>query len=299
LAHLQGPVDPAMPPNVCLTARTAHLPYSDPGSPGYLGLAYAPFTPSGSDLANMTLARGVSWDRLGNRQSLLRSFDHLRRDLDAEGGVEGADALTQRAFEILTSSKIAEALDVSREDPKLRAKYGHGSPQQVDDAGPRYNDQFLMARRLVEAGARCVSLAFGSWDMHGGIFPRYRDQLRMLDQALTALIEDIHNRGLDRDVSVVAWGEFGRTPRINKDAGRDHWAPVGNALLAGGGMRTGQIIGSTNRLGEVPKDRPLKFQNVFATLYHNLGIDPSRTLMNRSGRPMYLLDEREPVPGLV
>jgi hypothetical protein len=299
IAKFQGAVDPAMPPNICLTERTYHRPYSDPGSPGYLGLKYAPFTPSGPDLANMTLARGVSWDRLGDRKSLLRSFDHLRRDLDTEGMIEGTDAFTQRAFEILTSTKVAEALDVSREDPRLRAKYGHGSPKQIDDAGPRYNDQFLMARRLVEAGARCVSLAFGSWDMHGGIFPRYDQQTRMLDQALTALIEDLHARGLDQDVTVLCWGEFGRTPRINSSAGRDHWAPVGHALLACGGMRAGQVIGSTNRLGERPKDRPLKFHNVFATLYHNLGIDPSQTIVNRAGRPMYLLDDREPIPELV
>ena len=161
----------------------------------------------------------------------------------------------------------------------------------VDDGGPCCNDQFLMARRLVEAGVRCVTLAFGRWDYHSHNFAQCRERLPKLDRALSALIEDLHDRGLDKDVSVVVWGEFGRTPRINAKGGRDHWPSVSCALLAGGGMRTGQVIGSTNRLGEVPKDRPVTVQSVFATLYHNLGIDPSTAVPNHAGRPMYLLDE--------
>ena len=164
---------------------------------------------------------------------------------------------------------------MSREDPRLRAKYGFGDMKNVDDGGPCCNDQFLMARRLVEAGVRCVTLGFGRWDFHGNNFGQCRAYLPKLDQALSALVEDLHARGLDKDVSVVVWGEFGRTPKINKDAGRDHWPRVSCALLAGGGMRTGQVIGSTDRLAEAPKDRPVTFQNVFATLYHNLGIDPA------------------------
>jgi uncharacterized protein (DUF1501 family) len=125
-------------------------------------------------------------------------------------------------------------------------------------------------------------------------------QLAKFDQAITALIEDLHARGLDQDVSVVAWGEFGRTPRINKDAGRDHWPQVSCCLLAGGGMRTGQVIGSTNRLGEVPQDRPVHYQEVFATLYHRLGIDVSTaTIPDFSGRPQFLLDRHEPIKELI
>ena len=196
----------------------------------------------------------------------------------------GMDTFTRQAFDILTSSKLVDALDVTKEDPRLRAKYGIGDMKNVDDGGPCCNDQFLMARRLVEAGARCVTIAFGRWDYHSDNFGQCRERLPKLDTALSALIEDLHARGLDKDVSVVVWGEFGRTPKINKDAGRDHWPPVSCALLAGGGMRTGQVIGPTNRLGEVPKDRPVTFQNVFATLYHNLGISPGTTL-SRPQRP--------------
>jgi len=201
---------------------------------------------------------------------------------------------------VLTSSKLVEALNVDKEDPRLRDRYGRGSPQNIDDAAPRWMDQFLMARRLVEAGVRCVTLAFGIWDMHGGNFSRLRQQLPMLDQGVAALVRDLHERGLDKDVSVVVWGEFGRTPRINKDAGRDHWPQASCALLAGGGMRTGEVIGSTNRLGEVPHDRPVHYQNVFATLYHNLGIDVSATtIADQSGRPQYLLDLHEPIREII
>lgn len=161
-------------------------------------------------------------------------------------------------------------------------------------------DQFLMARRLVEAGVRCVTLSFGSWDRHGGNFARLPEQLAKFDQGITALVQDLHDRGLQNDVSVVAWGEFGRTPRINSSAGRDHWPQVSCALLAGGGMRTGQVIGSTNRLGEVPKDRPVHYQNVFATLYRQLGLDPkTTTIPDLSGRPQYLLDVCEPISELI
>jgi uncharacterized protein (DUF1501 family) len=161
-------------------------------------------------------------------------------------------------------------------------------------------DQFLMARRLVEAGVRCVTLSFGSWDRHGQNFERLPTQLAQFDQGITGLIADLHERGLNDDVSVVAWGEFGRTPRINPGGGRDHWPQASCALLAGGGMRMGQVIGSTNRLGEVPQDRPIHYQDVFATLYRQLGIDvQTATIPDPSGRPQYLLDRRETIRELV
>ncbi len=157
-----------------------------------------------------------------------------------------------------------------------------------------------MARRLVEAGVRCVTLSFGSWDRHGQNFERLPEQLNKLDLGITALVEDLHARGLEKDVSVIAWGEFGRTPRINAGGGRDHWPQASCALLAGGGMRMGQVIGSTNRLGEVPQDRPIHYQDVFATLYHQLGIDVNHaTIIDQRGRPQYLLDRREIVRELV
>jgi hypothetical protein len=298
MSKLHGPVNGVVPAFVGLSPKMGHMPWADNGSPGYLGLSHAPFTPNGEDLSNMRPA-GLTLGRLGSRKMLLGALDGLRRDLDTQGTIEGMDTFTRRAFEILTSSRLAEALDVTREDPRLRAKYGYGDMNPVDDGGPCCNDHFLMARRLVEAGVRCVTLGFGRWDYHSNNFGQCRQRLPKLDTALSALVEDLHQRGLDKDVSVVVWGEFGRTPKINPQAGRDHWPAVSCALLAGGDIRTGQVIGATNRLGEVPKDRPVTFQNVFATLYHNVGIDPATSLPDKAGRPMYLLDEFEPIPELI
>jgi uncharacterized protein (DUF1501 family) len=161
-------------------------------------------------------------------------------------------------------------------------------------------DHFLMARRLVEAGARCVTMAFGRWDTHSENFKQNKVRMAKLDQGLAALLDDLRARGMEHDVSVVVWGEFGRTPRVNKDAGRDHWSPVSMAMLAGGGMRTGQVIGSTEKDAGHAKDRPIHFQQVFATLYHNLGIDlTSTTIPDLNGRPQYLAEVQTPVRELV
>jgi hypothetical protein len=297
VSKLQGPVDPSVPPFVGLTIKTKHDPYCNPGFPGFLGAAHAPFQPQGEGMANMRL-NGISLERLRDRKALLASFDQTRRQFDELDVYRGVDSLTRKALDVLTSSKLVEALDVEREEPAVRDRYGRGSadPAFGEDAGPHWMDQFLMARRLVEAGVRCVTLSFGSWDRHHSNFIRLPEQLAKFDQGISALIEDIYRRGLDQDVSVIAWGEFGRTPRINKDGGRDHWPQVASCLLAGGGMRMGQVIGSTNRLGEVPQDRPIHFQEVFATLYRQLGIDVSRaTITDNTGRPQYLVDHREPI----
>lgn len=299
LSKLEGPVDRAVPPFVGLAPSMGHSPWADPGSPGFLGKAHAPFKPDGQAMKNMTLA-GVSLDRLRDRKSVLAGLDRFRRDADAQGSMDAMDAFTGRAFDVLTSSRLAEALDIEKEDVALRDRYGRGSATKVADGGPRLLDQFLMARRLIEAGVRCVTLAFSRWDWHGNNFGRGKEDMPMLDQGVTALIEDLENRDMLDDVSVVVWGEFGRTPRINKGAGRDHWPAVSCALLAGGGMKVGQVIGETNRLGEVPKERPVHFQEVFATLYHNLGIDAgTTTIADHSGRPQFLTDIRKPMPELV
>ena len=300
LSKLEGPVNPSMPPFVGMAPAMGHKPWSDPGQPGYLGIPHSPFKPSGPGKADMVL-EGVSLERLSSRRSLLSSFDRFRRMSDSSGLMEGMDAFSQQAFGILTSSKLASALDINQESPKIRERYGKGKPGNVADGGPRLMEQFLMARRLVEAGVRCVTLAFSRWDWHGGNFTRGREDMPMLDQGVTALVEDLHQRGLDKDVSVVVWGEFGRTPKINKAAGRDHWPKVSCAMLAGGGMRTGQVIGSTNRLGEEAKDRPVHFQDVHATLYHQLGINPATTTTtDLSGRPHYLVDRQyEPLKEVI
>jgi hypothetical protein len=301
VSKLQGSIDPAVPPFVGLTTKTGHAPYSNPGLPGFLGPAHAAFQPDSEGMANMKLD-GVSLEQLRNRRSLLASFDRFRRLVDTDTKLQSVDALTRKAFDVLTSSQLVEALDLEREPSSLRDRYGRGSsaPAFGEDAGPHWMDQFLMARRLVEAGVRCVTLSFGSWDRHGQNFERLPSQLDKFDQGITALVEDLHARGLDQDVSVIAWGEFGRTPRINPGGGRDHWPQASCALVAGGGMRMGQVIGSTNRLGEVPHDRPVHYQDVFATLYHQLGIDVNTaTITDPNGRPQYLLDRRDPIPELL
>jgi hypothetical protein len=301
VSKLCGPTQPSIPPFVGLSPKMITMPWADPGQPGYLGIAHSPFRPSADGQQDMVLG-GISLDRLHDRQSLLGSFDRFRRETDAAGSMAGLDAFQQQALGILTSNRLAEALDLEREDARVRDRYGYGSPKPAGygDAGPLLNTYFLTARRLVEAGVRCVTLAYGRWDWHGRphgtTFENSREHMPMLDQGLTALVEDLHQRGLDRDVAVVVWGEFGRTPKINPQGGRDHWPPVSCALLAGGGLRTGQVIGSTNRLGEYAKDRPVTYQEVFATLYHHLGIDVNTaTVPDLSGRPQYLVDHVQPL----
>jgi hypothetical protein len=300
LSKLRGSVVPGMPPYVGLAPPMGHMPWADNGQPGFLGPAHAPFKPSGDGRGDMIL-NGITLDRLSDRQSLLASFDRFRRQADASGVMDGIDSFNQQAFGVLTASRLAEALDIEREDVRVRDRYGRGVPQHRDDGGPRLLDQFLAARRLVEAGVRCVTLAFSRWDWHGANFKQGREDMPMLDQGLTALIEDLEQRGLDKDVTVVCWGEFGRTPQVNKDAGRDHWPNVSMAVLAGGGLRTGQVIGQTTKHAEEPKDRPVHFQEVFATLYHALGIDPHATTVNDlTHRPQYLVDAgHDALPELV
>jgi len=290
LSKLQGPVNKSMPPFIGLSPKMGHMPWADAGTPGFLGVSHAPFKPDGAGKDDMVLS-GVTLERLSDRRTLLGSFDKMRRDLDTSGLMDGLDTFNEQAFGLLTSSRLLEALDISREDAKVRASYGKGDPKNRDDGGPKLMEQFLVARRLVEAGARCVTLAFSRWDHHSKNAEALRQDLPLLDQGVSALIDDLYNRGLEKDVSVIVWGEFGRTPIINKTGGRDHWPNVSCGLMFGGGIRTAQIIGSTDRLGGEAKDRPVQFGEVFATLYHNLGIDVNRaTVTDLTGRPQYLVD---------
>jgi hypothetical protein len=299
VAKLEGSVDPSVPPFVGLAERTQHLPWSDPGRVGFLGPAYAAFKPSGPDLANMVL-NPANRDQLPNRKELLSSFDALRGGLERDGTLRTADLHTARAMDVLLSSKLVDALDISKESPKTRERYGDGKPYQFQyDGAPTVNEQLLMARRLVEAGVRVVTLSYGRWDSHGKNFDLVRDHGAKLDQCLTALVDDLDVRGMLDDVTVIAWGEFGRTPKVNDQAGRDHWPQVSGAILAGGGMKTGQVIGATNRLGEFATARPVTFGEVFATLYHNLGLNPmTHTVTDPTGRPQHLADG-VPLPELV
>lgn len=298
LSYLQGPVDSSIPPFIGLSPQMGHRPWADPGEPGYLGLPHAPFTPFQSGESSLT-PEGLTIDRLSGRKTLRQQLDSLRREIDRTGALEGMDTFNQRAFDILGSSRLSEALDVSREDPRLRAKYGIGDMQNVDDGGPCCMDHFLMARRLVEAGARCVTIGFGRWDYHDNNFGQCRERLPKLDMALSSLIDDLDARGRLDDTTIIVWGEFGRTPQVNGQAGRDHWPQNNCAILAGGALKTGQVIGTTTKDAGLPKDRPITFQEVFATLYHTLGINPDSTVPDRGQRPMRLLDQLEPIRELV
>lgn len=299
VSKLQGHVDPAVPPFVGLAERSSHVPWSDCGSAGFLGASHGAFKPDGPGIENMKL-NGISLERLQDRKRLLTSLDAMRRDIDTSGVIEGMDAFNQRALDVLTSSKLVDALDISKESPETIARYGDGKPYQFQyDGVATRNDHLLIARRLIEAGVRVVSLSFGRWDSHSKNFDMVRDHGGKLDQCLSALVEDLESRGMLDDVSIVVWGEFGRTPKINKEAGRDHWSPVSCAWLAGGGIRPGQVIGETNRLGEYATLRPVHVQEVIATLYHNLGINVSTTtLPDPTGRPQFLV-EHEPIRELI
>lgn len=274
VAKLQGPSASGAPPYVSYNM----------GYPGFLGPVYKPYQPQGGDLR---LVGGMTADRLESRTNLLSSLDRIRRDLDGSGQMNAFDSFTQRAVDVVTSGQVADALDLNKEDVKIRERYG------------RDGNMFLTSRRLIEAGVRVVTFDWGGWDTHGQNFTQLKTQLPKLDRAMSALLQDLSERGLDKDVTVVMWGEFGRTPRVNSGAGRDHWSRVAMGFLAGGGMKLGQVIGESSRYAEEAKDRPVHLQEVFATLYHNLGIDPTTKVLDPSGRPQYLVDHRPPIRELV
>ncbi len=255
--------------------------------PGFLGVAHRPFTPGGPSTENLRLAGGVTAARLDDRKDLLASFDTVRRDLDTKGAMNGMDSFNQRAFDMVASGTVRKALELKNEDPRTKERY-------------KGVEHFLTARRLVESGVGCVTLSYGGWDTHENNFKTLKTQLPVLDRGIANLVQDLHDRGMSDDVVVVVWGEFGRTPKINMNgAGRDHWSPVMSALVAGGGLKMGQAVGSSSARGEYPKDRPYKVPHLLATMYKAMGIDPAMTFPNGTGRPMYVLDDRDLVTELV
>jgi hypothetical protein len=281
VSKLRGSGNAEVPPYVSLRGMSRYGT-----EPGFLGISHRPFTPGGAALQNLRLPREVSLDRLEQRKELVSGFDDLRRDLDASGTMAGMDSFTVRAFDMVTSGVVRDALDLSKADSKTRERY-------------KGVEQFLTARRLVQAGVGCVTLSIGGWDTHGQNFTTLKRQLPQVDKGVANLIQDLHDLGMDKDVVTVMWGEFGRTPKINGGAGRDHWSPVMSALVAGGGLKMGQAVGASTARGERPKDRPITAPQLLSTFYRVLGIDPAQTFPNGSGRPMYILDDREPVKELL
>jgi hypothetical protein len=297
--ELGGPTQ--VPSYVLLSPPMADGPvFRDEFGALYVGPAHRAFTPNGNAFDNLALPPALTHEHLLDRKELLRNFDTMRRDLDNRGELSGMDRFTARAFEILTSARTRTALDVGQEPDRVRERYGIQGRHAARAA------RWLQARRLVEAGVPVVNFrAAGQedWDTHTGNFTNLRDSLLpTLDVGLSALVSDLHDRGLEKDVAVVVWGEMGRTPKVSKDrpgGGRDHWHDSGFAVLAGGGWPTGQVIGKTDAWGAAATGTAYTPQNVLATLYGHLGIDPTTTLTDFTGRPQPLLDDCTPIKELL
>jgi Protein of unknown function (DUF1501) len=304
VSHFRGR-DSRLPSYVSLDYAERPRSYE---SPQYVGSAHSPLAIAGTaGVRNLAMGRQMQTN-LNDRRSMLTAFDNYRREIDTRRQSDSVDAYTSRAFDILTSPKAREAFDLEREPLHVREKYGKDEKyiyigKKADS--PWEGQNFLLARRLVEAGVPVVTMRAGLWDHHGNvvtsagstIYSGLRTMLPLLDRSLTALVTDLHERGLDKEVLVLVWGEFGRTPKIVEN-GRDHWPDAGFALFAGA-VKTGQVIGETDSRGERPRTRPLSAQNVLGTVYHTLGIDWRHQFIDFSGRPTQLLDDGEPIAELV
>ena len=287
------------------------IPRMVPGTgSGYLGVSHKPFE-TGSDPANsgtfrvenFQLSSGLSVDRIDSRRALLTDLDRLRAAVDASGKMEGLDQFGQRAWQMLSSPAAQAAFDLDAEPAPLRERYGFApafDPGAANRCGaPAWSQRILLARRLVEAGVRLVTVDLRWWDTHVlGFDSLRRGFLPRFDQAYSALIEDLHERGLHARTLVVAWGEFGRTPRVNQDAGRDHYPNVFSAALAGGKVQGGRVVGASDSKGAFPKDNPKSPQDVLATIYDHLGVDMTRHYQNEAGRPIQTLPFGEPIKEL-
>jgi hypothetical protein len=270
-----------MPTYVALTRLRSGI-----DGPSFLGTACAPFDPNGQALKNLSLA--VPQKRIDDRRFLLASLDRLNSDVDRSGAMEGMDRFEQQAFSLVLGG-APEAFDLKRENPKTVARYGKGG----------VGEQLLRARRLCEAGCGFVTLSYNGWDMHNTIQGRMEKISPPLDQAVAAFVDDVHRRGLDKQILLVITGEFGRTPKVNKNAGRDHWAPLSTLALSGGGLNMGQVVGKSAPKGDLPASSPIAPQDLMATVFHVLGIDPQTQFVNTAGRPVYMLEDGRPIAELV
>jgi hypothetical protein len=253
--------------------------------PAFLGTAFGPFDPGGQAQRNMTLV--VDKARLDNRRELLEGIDTINREIDRSHLMEGLDSFEQQAFNLVLS-RSQQAFDLKYEDPRVADRYG-----------PNLGQQLLTARRLCEAGCGFVTVHFGGWDMHGNIKDAMNNLGPQVDRAVAALVEDMHQRGLNDQILLVISGEFGRTPKINGGAGRDHWAPLSTLALAGGGLKMGQVIGESAEKVDVPKTTPITPQDLMATIFDVLGIDKGIQFVSQAGRPVYMIENGRPIEELV
>jgi hypothetical protein len=291
VARLQGANDPGLPAYVNLPRQLGM------GKAAYLGASFNPFSPEsdpnsdGFRVQNLKLPGRVDASRLRRRQGLLGQLDQIRRDIDLKGDIDGLDTFYRDAMQMVTNDKAIEAFDIKQEDDNLREEYGR------NDLG----QSCLLARRLVEAGVSFVAIqAGGGWDTHGDNFKQLKDNLLpKYDRAVATLVKDIHQRGRQEDVLVMACGEFGRTPRINPGAGRDHWPGAMSVLYAGGGLKMGQVIGSTNDKAEYPTSKAASVGCVLSTMYHALGVDYRHVFYDHGRRPLPVLNEGQPIADLI
>lgn len=293
-------------PYIDASPKMSYQPYANRGIhdnasktswPGFTGMSHVPFAVE-ADVKKDLVLNGINLSRLSNREQLLEQIDNIRQSTETAG----IDSFQKKAFGILTSSNMAQALDLEKEDKMVRNWYGDTvTTDAAFGAPPQSAQHLLLARRLVEAGVRCVTVAFGAWDWHsnreGTIEYLSNRYLPNFDRAISVLLTDLEQRGLSDQVQVVVWGEFGRTPRINAKGGRDHWERTQSILMAGGNVQGGCTLGTTDKQGGVPIERPVHVQEVFATMYQHLGLDVNAVkIPDLNGRPRYLVDEnRQPI----
>lgn len=270
-----------------VTGMPTYVRLSGIGSdgPAFLGTSYAPFGSDNTAKSNMSVQTPL--ERISDRRSLLSGFDQFNRKADRTGLMSGLDDFEKQAFNLVLGN-APKAFDVKREDPRTRSRYGSG-----------LGEQLLVARRLTEAGCGFVTVQYGGWDMHGNIKKAMDSRGPVVDQAVGTLVEDLDQRGMLDNVLVVVTGEFGRTPRINRNAGRDHWAPLSTLALAGGGLRMGQAIGESDAKVSRPATKSIRPQDLMATVFHVLGIDQKTQFFNQGGRPVYMIEDGKPISELV
>lgn len=288
---------PTRPSLGSITARLRGANHPDSGMPTYvrldgigadgpafLGTGYAPFGTNNQAKTNMTLR--TSLERVEDRRALLNGFDRFQREADRTGLMSGLDAFEQQAFNLVLGN-ATDAFDLKKENKEVVAKYGKG-----------LGEQLLVARRLCESGCGFVTLNYGGWDMHGNIHQALKSRVPVLDHAVATFVQDVQERGLGEKILLVITGEFGRTPRINKNAGRDHWAPLSTLALSGGGLKMGQVVGESDSKVTRPHSRPITPQDLMATVFGVLGIDLATQFTNQAGRPVYMVEGGKPIPEL-